>query len=400
MRKKILFLGGSNFQLPPIRYAKQQGHYIITCDYLPENPGHQLADEYHNVSTVDKEAVLELAKRLKIDGIVSYASDPSAPTAAYVAEELKLPGNPYGAVLILSRKDLFRKFLSENNFNVPRHASFSFLEELREYFLQQNGMIMVKPVDSSGSKGVTKVLNADDLSAAFDLAMSYSNAKRVIAEEFIERKGYQIAGDGFVLNGRLVFRCFAQEHFNKVGNPHVPIGESFPLQLGSARQNAVHNEVDRLMQLLKMRVSGLNFDIIIDKNDRIFLMEIGGRCGGHLISEVIKYTTGTDLSKYVVDGALGMGCDDLKMYVSSACYSCYVLHSQEEGYFESVFIDDEIMDKVIEQFLFIKEGDLIKPFVNASFLIGEVILRFDSGEEMLRTMESIGDKIKIRLITK
>jgi len=78
-QKRILFLGASHFQIPPIKYAKQQGHYVITCDYLPENPGHQFADEYHNVSTTDKEAVLKLSEDLGVDGIVAYASDPASP---------------------------------------------------------------------------------------------------------------------------------------------------------------------------------------------------------------------------------------------------------------------------------------------------------------------------------
>ena len=78
-RKRILFLGAAPSQIPPIEYAKSQGHYVITCDYLPENPGHKLADESHNVSTTDIEGVLALAEKLKIDGIVAYASDPAAP---------------------------------------------------------------------------------------------------------------------------------------------------------------------------------------------------------------------------------------------------------------------------------------------------------------------------------
>ena len=110
--KKILFLGGSPFQLPPIQYAKQQGHYIITCDYLPANPGHLLADEYHNISTTDKDAIFALAANKNIDGIVAFASDPAAPVAAYVAEKLNLFGNPYESVEILSRKDKYRNFLS------------------------------------------------------------------------------------------------------------------------------------------------------------------------------------------------------------------------------------------------------------------------------------------------
>ena len=96
--KKLLMLGGSLYQTYAIKAAVEMGYYVITCDYLPENPGHKFSHEYHNVSTTDKDAVLNLAKQLKIDGIVAYASDPAAPTAAYVAEKLNLPTSPYESV--------------------------------------------------------------------------------------------------------------------------------------------------------------------------------------------------------------------------------------------------------------------------------------------------------------
>ena len=111
MAKRIMLLGGNYTQMTCTLAAKAEGYYVISVDYLPDNPAHKFADEYHNVSTIDKEAVLELAKKLDIDGIVSYASDVSAPTAAYVAENLGLPTNPYDSVMIMTHKDLFRDFL-------------------------------------------------------------------------------------------------------------------------------------------------------------------------------------------------------------------------------------------------------------------------------------------------
>lgn len=117
--KKIMMLGGNQVQMTAIKAAKEQGYYVITVDYLPDNPGHKLADEYHNVSTIDKEAVLQLARELEIDGIVSYASDVSAPTAAFVAEAMGLPTNPYESVHILTHKNEFRKFMRENGLPMP-----------------------------------------------------------------------------------------------------------------------------------------------------------------------------------------------------------------------------------------------------------------------------------------
>src|SRR5699024_4642312 len=145
--------------VPAIKYAKEAGYHVITADYKPDNPGHKFSDEYYNVSTIEKDELLKLSSKLNIDGILSYASDPGAPTAAYVSEKLDLPGNPYHSVLTLQRKDLFRKFLKEHGFNVPESKAFKNAcdaEEYVEYLLDSYKRIIVKPVDSSGSKGVTK----------------------------------------------------------------------------------------------------------------------------------------------------------------------------------------------------------------------------------------------------
>jgi biotin carboxylase len=117
--KKILLLGGSHGQLPAIYEAKKRGLYTILCDYLPDNPGAAIADEFHLVSTTDKEAVLNIARERQIDFVMAYASDPAALTAAFVSETLGLPGNTVDSINTLADKSVFRQFLSEHGFNVP-----------------------------------------------------------------------------------------------------------------------------------------------------------------------------------------------------------------------------------------------------------------------------------------
>ena len=208
MKKKILMLGGSLYQTYAIKEAVRLGYEVITCDYLPDNPGHQFAHEYHNVSTTDKEAVLKLAKELHVDGVVAYASDPAAPTAAYVCEKLGLPTSPYQSVEILSKKDLFRAFLSENGFNVPKAKGYTRYEDAFAEIDEFRLPVMVKPVDSSGSKGINKLTDKSQLKLFVEDALSYSREKRFLIEEFIVKKGYQISGDAFSVNGKLVFHCF------------------------------------------------------------------------------------------------------------------------------------------------------------------------------------------------
>ena len=113
--KKLLLLGGSRYLIPIIKAAHELGIYVITCDYLPDNEGHKYADEYHNISIIDREAILDLAIELKIDGILSFATDPGVVVAAYVADRLNLPSPPYESVRILQNKDLFRNFFEKES---------------------------------------------------------------------------------------------------------------------------------------------------------------------------------------------------------------------------------------------------------------------------------------------
>ena len=204
--KKILLLGGSTQQIPAIEYANKQGYYTVLCDYLPDNPGQHYASKFYLVSTTDKAAILEVARKEKVDGVVAYASDPAAPTAAYVAEKMGLPTNPYKSVEILAYKDKFREFLKTNDFNCPYAQGFANYGEAKESIHKFTFPVMVKPVDSSGSKGVKKVGSVDELETAFEVAWDQSRGKQVIIEEFITMDHkYMVGGDCFVLNGKVVF---------------------------------------------------------------------------------------------------------------------------------------------------------------------------------------------------
>lgn len=397
MQKRILFLGGSKFQIPPIKYAKEQGHYVITCDYLPDNPGHQYADEYHNVSTTEMDDVLELAKKLNVDGIVAYASDPAAPTQAYVANLMGLPSNPYHAVEILSRKDYFRAFMEENGFLVPKSESFNNIEDAFSWFDELKKPVIVKPVDSSGSKGVTKVHKEEELLHAFTYALEFSRAKRVVIEEFFVRDGYQVAGDGFIVDGKLVFRCWANEHFDKECNPLVPIGESFPSIMTDYTLQQAQTETQRLLDLLGMKQGALNFDFHYNKNGDFSFLELGPRNGGNLIPEVIKYATDVDLIKYTVDSALGFDCSDLVMREVKGYFSSYMLHSIEDGIVKEISYSDEIRNNILKENIFIQPGDEVNKFDGSNHTLGTIIMKFDSQNEMLEKMDNMENYLKVVL---
>lgn len=398
--KKILLLGGSAQQIVAIETAKRLGYYTVLCDYLTDNPGQYHADKFYLVSTTDKNAVLEVAKNEKVDGVLAYASDPAAPTAAYVAEKLGLSGSPYDSVEILCNKDRFRKFLADNGFCTPKAKGYSnvqsALSDIRNNFF--NMPVIVKPVDSSGSKGVGRVDNFDEACEKLEYAMSFSRGKRIIVEEFVEKYGYQIAGDGLSVDGKLVFRYFANDHFNpKCVNPFVPISASFPYNMPKDVQDKIHSEIQRLLSLLGMRTSTYNFDMRIDKDFNVYLMEVAPRDGGNYIPDVIKYATGVDLVECSVKAATGEKIDCTEFGKPSGFWSYYAVHSLKDGILKEIKITEEGKKHIVENHIIKNSGDGISAFTGANTTLGCLLMRFDSMEQMLDMMDNSESWIEVVL---
>lgn len=400
-QKKILLLGGSAQQIVAIETAKRLGYETVLCDFLSDNPGQHHADHFYLVSTTDKEAVLEVARREHVDGVLAYASDPAAPTAAYVAEKLGLPGSPYESVEILCSKDKFRAFLAEHEFCTPRARGYDSIADAKHDL--ENGVfrfpVIVKPVDSSGSKGVSRIDGTDGIGEKLVCAMSFSRGKRIIVEEFVEKYGYQIAGDGLSIDGKLVFRYFANDHFNpNCVNPFVPISASFPYNMPSEVQNKVHETIQRLLTLLGMKTTTYNFDMRIDKDYNVYLMEIAPRDGGNYIPDVIQYATGVDLVECSVKAAMNEAIDVSSFGAGHGYWSYYAVHSTKDGILDRIEIDPSVEKaNIVENHILKKPGDSIRAFTGANTTLGILLMRFDSMEQMLRRMDHSEEWIRVVL---
>lgn len=397
--KKILMLGGSVQQIPAIEYANKQGYFTILCDYLPDNPGQNYAKRFYCVSTTDKDAVLEIGRKEKVNGVVAYASDPAAPTAAFVSEKLGLPTNPYKSVEILAYKDKFRKFLKKYNFNCPKTKTFSSFKDVSKEISKFNFPIIIKPIDSSGSKGVSKIENNKKLKQGFEKALNNSRDKKVIIEEFIEKDhDYVIGGDCFVLNGKVEFWGLLNSHRSKNVNPLVPIGTSFPLELSDQRIEKIKKEVQKIVNILNIKFGAFNLEVFVDNKDRVFIIEMGPRNGGNMIPDFLKLIYGIDLIAMTVESA--MGKKNLKINYKNNynySYSTYVIHSSKDGIFKDIKYKNNINKKIINKVIYKKPGDKIEYFDQANKAIGILFLKFNSKREMLDVMENINNYIEIEL---
>lgn len=395
--KRVLMLGGSIYQTYAIKAAREMGYYVITCDYLPDNPGHKYAHEYHNVSTTDKEAVLALARELKVDAIVAYASDPAAPTAAYVSEKLGLPTSPYKSVEILSKKHLFRQYLTEHGFNVPKANSYTTYEEAAKDIDSFKLPVMVKPVDSSGSKGINKLTDKLQLKAYFEDALSYSRDKIVLIEEFIVKAGPQISGDAFSVDGKLVFHCLGNEFYStKVDKDFAPLGECWPTVMPQEVIDTLAADLQRLITSLGMKSNAYNVEAIYGEDGKVYILELGARSGGSLIPQITALATGVDMVPYVIKAALGEDCSDLKMASVKGFWSNYMAHANETGKYAGIEYDETFKQNNLVDFVTdIKEGDPVHKYRDAQDCVGELLLKYDSAEQMNDIIENMDKYVRI-----
>lgn len=394
---KILLLGGSAQQIIAIETAKRLGYYTVLCDFLTDNPGQYYADRFYLISTTDKEAVLKVATEEKIDGIIAYASDPAAPTAAYVAEKLGLPTNPYQSVDILCNKDKFRVFLSNNGFNAPTAFGCSSLEEAASAISQLRFPIIIKPVDSSGSKGVTVLYDSKNFEEAVSFAFSFSREHRIILEEFIDKKHpYLLGGDIFVINGKIEIWGLLNCHRNAQAASLLPIGKSYPLELDKKDILEVKCTLQKLVDKLQINNGAMNVELVIDKNDRVWPIDIGPRSGGNMIPDFLGMIFDVDIPELSIRVAMNESVE-FRDNSNSGFYATHNLHSTKNGVLKEIVFSNELERNIVKKCIYKKAGDSVEAFDNASKALGIIFMKFDSKADMLNKLNNISNHIKIHL---
>lgn len=397
--KKLMLLGGMRYLIPVIETAHKFGIYVITCDYLPDNIAHKYSDEYCNVSIIDKKAVLNVAKELKIDGIMSFACDPGVETAAYVAEKLGLPFcGSYEAISILQNKGKFRKFLSENGFNVPVAKSYKNIDEALNDIKIFNWPVIVKPTDSAGSKGVTKVDKKEELKKSIEYALSFSHSNEFIIEDFLEKVGDSSDCDSFSVNGELKFISFSAQKFDEsCENPYTPSAYSWPATISIEHQNELKSEIQRLIKLLNLKTSVYNIETRECTNGKAYIMECSPRGGGNRLAEMMKYATGVDMIANSIKAALGMETEDINQKNINGYWAEVILHSKKEGIFSNIWISDELNENIVEKDLWIEENTKVGGFSGANKAIGTLVLKFENEEQLKEVLDNQDKYVKIIL---
>jgi len=386
-QKKLMLLGGIRYLLPAIEAAHKHNVHVITVDYLPDNIAHKYSDEYHNVSIIDKDAVLKLASELEINGILSYAVDPGVVSAAYVAEQMNLPFScSFESACILQDKSKFRKFLAENGFNVPHAKGYSendlnvALSDV-DFFTWP---VIVKPVDSAGSKGVSRVDDPKDLKGAIEFALGEAHNGHFIIEDFLDKKGLSSGSESFYVDGKLLYNGYYDQYFdNEAANPFTPSAECWPAKKDEKYLKEISCELQRLGNLLHFGTGLFNVEWRVCNDGKPYLMEVSPRAGGNRLAEMLNYAADVDIIEAEVCKAVGEPLPEVHEPNYYGYYAILVLHNEQEGVFDHIEIDDNFRSShIIEEEIRVAKGDYVEAFTGANTAIGTLFLKFKDQAEL------------------
>lgn len=396
-QKRLMLLGGIRYLLPVIKAAHEQGYYVITADYIPDNIAHKFSDEYVNVSIIDKEAVLRVAREKQIDGIMSFGVDPGVVSASYVQNQMGLPSfGPFESVEILQNKDKFRAFLTEHGFNVPKAKGYTKAEEALADVAIWEYPIIVKPTDAAGSKGVTRVDDPSQLKAAVEYAFDKSISGHIIIEDFIEKQGCSSDTDSFSEDGKLKFVSFCAQRFDlNATNPYTPAAYSWPSTFTAEQEAYLTSEIQRLITLLGLKTVVYNIETRIGTNGKPYIMELSPRGGGNRLCEMLRYATGVDMITAMTRYIVGDSVPTIEQKPYNGHWAEIILHADESGTFERLEISKDLQAEVVEEDLWVKQGDVVKSFEGANDAIGTLVLKFQSAEELEKAITNQREWLKV-----
>lgn len=388
-KKRLLIAGGGYADIPLILSTKKLGYYVITSGNRPDELGHRYSDEYQPADFSDPEAILDLAKRLKVSAICACCNDFSALSTAYAAEQLGLPGHdPYRIAQIIHHKDQYRKFALEHGITSPKALGFTNKKDALNNIKSLSFPVIVKPVDLTGGKGMSTIREMREAEAAIEKAFSISRTKRIVVEEFVvgSRHGFSV----FLVQGRVVFFFSDNEHYYL--NPYLVSAASVP-SIASARvEQKLCAESEKIASLLSLKTGIFHIQYIL-RGEEPVIIEICRRAPGDLYVKLVEHATGVDYPSWIVKASAGLDCSGLVHAEPKGFFTRHCIMSASVGKVKDIIFDAAVEKQIIDRFMWWKKGDVVSDIMTAKF--GIVFLRFNSMDEMLEKTERMQELIRV-----
>jgi biotin carboxylase len=302
MKKKLHILGAGAWQVPSIMLAKSLGYEVLVCDMFQDRPGYALADFHEVVDISDAEAILAVAKRHEIDGILCDTTDVGVTTAAYVAERLALPGIGYEVARRFCNKYLMRQAVAVAGLQPTRFKLIHSVEQAHSFAEDIGYPLVIKPVDNQSSRGVHVVRNARTVSAAWEDANQFSRRGGVMVEEFLP--GVEVTVEGFCLDYRYYTLAISdKQHF--AHRPEVASRLTYPPAMSDKVVDRIRTFNAAVVQALGLKTGVTHAEYMVD-GDQVRLVEIAARGGGtRIFSHIAPFVSGIDVPSLYMRFCMG-----------------------------------------------------------------------------------------------
>ncbi len=390
-QKRLLIAGGGYADIPMIEAAQKLGFHVISSGNRSEDLGHRISDEYCPADFSDPEAILAVAQRKKIDAICPCANDFSAISSAYVAEKLVLPGHDsFETCRLIHHKDAYREFARSNAIPTPKAKGYSDMESALRAINEFTLPVIVKPVDLTGGKGISKVTNLSDAKNALLKAFSISKAQRVIIEEFIT--GSHHGFSALIRDGKVVFHFADNEHYYL--NPYLVAGASTPARIPDSAVADLITQIETISALLSLKPGIFHVQYILHDQKPV-IIEICRRPPGDLYVKLVQYSTQLDYPAWIVKSFAGYDCSEINQVDVKGFFLRHCVMADKAGVLTDIEFSPEIRRNVFDKYMWWKPGDIVGDYLVEKF--GIVFMRFHSEDEMHDKTKRMQELIKARI---
>ncbi len=300
--KKLAIIGASYLQEPLIQAAKRRNIETHVFAWEAGDVGEKSADHFYPISITEKDLILEQCKKIGIDGICSISSDLAAVTVNHVAHKMGLTGNSPECTLATTNKHVMRRCFEENGDPSPKSIMVSSYEDAKNAAFDLP--VIVKPLDRSGSRGITKVTDPLGLKDAVEDALAVGFIKSALIEEYVSGKEYSV--EYISWQGKHEFLALT-EKFTTGAPTFIETGHFEPAPVDEITLRSIQNVVSHALSSLKVEYGASHTEVKVSDDGDIKIIETGARMGGDNIgSSLVKLSTGYDFLNAVIDVALGI----------------------------------------------------------------------------------------------
>lgn len=392
--EKILIIGASQLQLPAIKKAKELGLYVAVADFNPKAVGIPFADEYFNVSTIDIDGIIEVAKKFRPDGIMTLATDMPMRSIAAACSELNLPSISMETAIKATDKGEMIKAFKENDVPSPWFFIVKSAEELESIRKDINYPCIMKPTDNSGSRGVVLVENEKKLGESFAYSVSQSREGGVIIEEYL--KGDEVSVEIMVTDGEVNIIAITDKL--TTGAPHfVEMGHSQPTHFEGRIKENIIDVATRAVKAVGILNGPAHVEIMVTENGAK-MIELGARLGGDCITtHLVPLSTGVDLVEATLCCALKKP-PDLKLKSDKGSAIRYF--DVPEGKIKSIKgVEEAKKISGIKEITFVRNvGDDALEIDSSSARMGFVISQSETAQGAIEICEKAIDMVRIEIL--